>query len=338
MKTLYLIALVVLSFGAAAQKLRITDSTNHWVTVGDCADCPFFSLYYSYGSDTIIAGNHYRVLTVTPWFPPRICPGGCSNFSAGFVLREDTITNKVYYRYLNVFASPDPLEHVLYDYSLNAGDSISYPSFTPVPMVDSIVSIDSTLINGVYHKIQNIQNKSTSGGGSRAYSVVEGLGTTNGPVLPAFFIGCFEYEERLACFSQDTTYPLIHAPCNPAMCNPGALDSFVNSVGCTYVLTEDSIYQPYYGPIYTTNTIKPNEAVTFDPNPADNYLRVKAGSSFGDNTMVTIYDITGRPVFQSALPPKNAITINTSSLSEGLYIVFVQSSNGSAIQKIVVVH
>lgn len=85
--------------------------------------------YYSIG-DTLINGMHYQFLDKY-------------HYNKNFVIREDTIGRRIYMRLL---ADPPPAkEYLLYDFSLNVGDTTSiqnpgspYPQFAGTFKVDSI--------------------------------------------------------------------------------------------------------------------------------------------------------------------------------------------------------
>jgi len=319
MKKVILVLLLALPLYSFAQKIRFTDSTNYWVTIASGPDCPHLTRYYTFGTDTIIHGTIYRKL-ISSFMPSGICLDIDFQDLSGFFLREDTLTHKVYYRYLRFF-SPDSLEHILYDYNLNAGDTLAYPS-----LVDSVVSIDSTIINGVYHKILNMQNKSAPFG-LRGYSVTEGIGCTNNPVLPAFFGSCFEYAEQLVCFSQHGIYPAIHTIYSPTMCSLDLL-GFVNSNDCVVLR------------LSSNKIAKPPVTISVNPNPANEFFDITTNDNFDNNTTISVYDVTGRHIYMSEENQlKNTITINTSFWNDGLYFVIVQNNNGIIKkEKIVVKH
>ena len=153
MKKLLLILLTTLSVTVSAQKIRFTDSRNHWVTHGSAGmEGCYFDNYSQYGMDTVIYMHTYKQLynscSHLPGYPG--CIPTCS-MAQNMLIREDTIADIVYYRTW----SSDTVEHILYDYNMNVGDTILYnlTSGINATIVDSVINIDSIIINGVYHKV-----------------------------------------------------------------------------------------------------------------------------------------------------------------------------------------
>ena len=192
-----------------------------------------------------------------------------------------------------------------------------YSYGTPIDtMTDTVVSIDSTIINGVYHKIFNMQN--IAYGSARSYTVLEGVGCTNNPVFPVYFTTCFEYGESLFCFSQHDMQPEIHAPINSCAvfatsCGP-PLYSFDNS-GCAGVLSIGA-------------TSKQMQNIAVSPNPATDHINITSDRPFVPNTFITVYDMSGRSVFRTLAEQQNSLTINTSEWIDGLYMIIIQDNSG----------
>ena len=222
------------------------------------------------------------------------------------LVREDTLAGVVYYRIDGL--SVDTLEHVLYNYNLRVGDSIIYQT-----LIDTVESIDSTIVNGVYHKIFNFQN--TVYGRMRTYTVLEGIGCTNNPLLPVFFGACFEYGESLVCFSQNGIWPAAHAPINSCaafgtICCSISVGVFDNVIGCS-------------GALGSPVPQKEIKEVRISPNPANDIIEVTNG--YNDGLSVSLVDLTGisKKMVQIAPGKKQ---INISGLPPGLYIATISSS------------
>src|SRR4051812_20310473 len=113
---------LLLSLNGYSQKIMFTDTSNKWnirYINPDRATIPY-SAYY--GADTIIGTTNYRTL-IDGLVPAYV--------------REDTIAHRVF-----VFNTFDSTEHVLYDYNLLPGDTITeFLSLTVVR--DSVVKLDS---------------------------------------------------------------------------------------------------------------------------------------------------------------------------------------------------
>lgn len=312
MRTLIIAVLAVFSISASAQKIRFTDSRNRWTTQGVTFDCPTFHSTYSYDlNDTIINSNTYnRIAVTTVWDPSCMIVTSVGHY----YVREDTLTNKVYYLG-GASSSADSSEYVLYDYNLVVGDTIT-TAMGGTSITDTVVNIDSTSILGVWHKRWTLHGNTEpiSGFTRRAYVVVEGVGSTNGPLFSSFFIGCFEYFEQLKCFSQSGAYPAFVASRQGCIGSAGT-DSIDNAGDC--IALSERITRPL------------NARYAITPNPASDYINVISTTVFGDNTRVSVYDITGKCISKTHADGfKNAQTINTSSWSNGLYMVIIQDNTG----------
>ncbi len=298
MKYIISLLLLVIALASSAQKIRFSDTRNEWKTLAFVFDGPPFKQEFAYGADTIAYGHAYKLLHnnisyfyCTAMWSSGTCPGGGGGGGGGsselYFIREDTLNNKVYYRDITT-VSTDTLEHLLYNYNLTVGDSINF-TFMGSTLTDTVASIDSTLINGVYHKIFNMINKQY--GFMRSYTVVEGIGCTNNPLFPALFGVCFEYGESLYCFSQAGIRPVIHAPINSCatfttICCHITLTSFDNTTNCATVLS-------------SKNTASQN-AIAATPNPANGFLNITSDHPF-DNSTLSIYDLTGTRIYHTQL-------------------------------------
>ncbi len=215
------------------------------------------------------------------------------------LIREDTLSRKVYY----IFSQDDTVERILYDYNLNVGDTIQYKLMSGGFLVDSVVSVDSTLINGIYHKVFTLKCRNRN----RAYSFVEGIGTTVNPELPIYFGGCFEYDERLKCFQQ-YFQPAFTAPyhlCGLEIYGIYFLDSFYNC-------------QPD-GVDYKVELNNQAEVV---PNPVKNELVISRSVAINS---VSISNIVGQVVFSREYN-MNKVMVNVSYLPAGVYFIKINNS------------
>ena len=81
------------------------------------------------------------------------------------------------------------------------------------------------------------------------------------------------------------------------------------------------------------------EALTVFPNPVSSELNLSFFTRNNDNINIEIYNITGQNLFHERLPDFVGgyhQTINTESLSKGIYFLKVTSSNGISVKKIIV--
>jgi len=276
MKNLLLLLLLG-SFGlcANAQKIRFTDSANHWQSNGYTLAGPFeFEDYI--GPDTVIYGLHYR------------------RFSGGPIyVREDTLAGRVFYRNTQ---SSDTAEYVLYRYDLNVGDTTHIGHW-----VDSLVAIDSILINGTYHKVFTMLG--IAGFNYHGDTYVEGIGSLGGPFYPIEFICGPEARPYLTCFGQDTLYPPV------GISYVGCYDSVVfnNNSSClsdTFTAVE-SIYPASFAP-----DVIPN------PATANSIIRMHGKVEKG---VLVIRKMTGETVLVQEVENQDSVLIGPFLREAGLY-------------------
>ena len=319
MKPILSILFLSLTLNVTAQRIRFTDKTNIWNTLSNNVDGYVGSTYYAYkATDTFIHGNWYQILEpVGPWVHD-LAWGTCAGIATlsglyGVFVREDTLAQKVYY-----FSVDDSAEHTLYDYTMSVGDSISLSTPSGIH-TDTVASIDSVLYAGHYYKIFNME---------RNYTVLEGVGCTNSPVLPTKFGGCFEGGESLICFFENSMRPALHAPIGCYAYESSCfidVASFDNTGSCGEALS-------------VTSSKIPGAAITISPNPAFDHINI-ALNEHHTNSTISVYDMTDRCIFRSSAEQQTALTINTSSWTEGLYMVIIQDNSGILKkEKIVVQH
>lgn len=314
MKKIITIVLILVSLSAGAQKIRFTDKTNKWNTATVNTEGEVGTNTYVYDTGAVfLHGNSYQTLTsVGPWLSfsafGACIPGTYGGGSA--LVREDTIAQKVLY-----FSTLDSMEHVLYNYNLLPGDTISY-HVTSGTFTDTVTSMDSVLYSGYYYKIFNMQC-----GQWRNYTVLEGVGTTNTPILLTRFNSCIEGGESLSCFFENDTLPGLHAPI-------GCYSGF----SCIFPYT--SFDNTVCG-LLSTRSLSQMPAATVTPNPSFDHIDITLSQQY-ENTTIAVYDLTGKCILKTQAP-KNELTINTSSWNNGLYMVIIQDNTGVVKKEKVVV-
>jgi hypothetical protein len=171
--------------------------------VSDCPPPPSpnpvlddYSFSYFMQSDTLININSYHKIYQSGTIHSHCAFGNFTNnwsviqktYSGAY--RQDTLLKKVFFVYPSASQ-----ECVLYDFSLNPGDTLKGGCQSGTIVISSI---DSVLTGKNYRKRFNL---STS-----PYSIIEGIGSTSGLLEPLF---PFEYTGTLICFVQNmlTLYP-----------------------------------------------------------------------------------------------------------------------------------
>jgi hypothetical protein len=161
--------------------------------------------------DTAIAGHTYRKL-YTPFVIAS--PPGFLLFTSGYkgAIRQDTLLKKVF-----IIPPADTIEQLLYDFSLQVGDSIQgYLEFNHFH--NQVVAIDSILVGGNYRKRWVI-------GICPYFNLIDGIGSSYG--LIGFPHCGGEDNIDLTCFSQNnsTLYPSGASNCNLILNNNNISDN-----------------------------------------------------------------------------------------------------------------
>ncbi len=245
-----------------------------------------------------------------------IPPGFCGQHSYGFT--GDTVIASIAYNILNsgVFFREDTTaqqiivyggggsnmcngqqECVAYDFSLNVGDSLLVPHIMSGGVSDwyqRVVNIDTVDFNGSLRKVFSLSD------GNRW---IEGIGGANGPFQN---YDQFERWTILRCFSDEDE--LIYSDPPP---------SWYEFEYPNYPYCDSSVM-----------SIPPNRKsrVLWYPNPVNDLV-------YFDNleqeaiANVSIFDVTGKQIFQIALKPADN-RISLKSLKSGIYHLIVETQSG----------
>ena len=212
MKRIFLISLFMIvvsgtfSFG---QKIKFSDSTNVWEMLRCSFDVNVTCQRVEnardtgrYWTDTVFNGKSYF----------RIHSSDLLNF-----YREDTINKKVFIRYYNtIFGTLDTVDEILYDYKWQLGDTVRYHQMGYMSTVAWVSNIDSTQISGMWYKVWHFYvTDSVSHPILANYSVIEGIGCTNGLTFPVNSLQAapwWEISLQLICFSNSGVSPHLSNP------------------------------------------------------------------------------------------------------------------------------
>ncbi|HQV52263.1 MAG: T9SS type A sorting domain-containing protein [Flavobacteriales bacterium] len=164
------------------------EPSRQWTTVfrgsvdAQCED--IYTDTYFIGGDTILNGQAYQVIWRQEFYSQSyILSMNCNNSSyangiAHFVREQDK----------RVYVLIEPIEeYMIYDFNVEVGDSIPYPSSFPnAPVSDyprwaNVILIDSVDINGSYRK-RFVVDSLEDFVGTR--SIIEGIGGSSGPSHP----------------------------------------------------------------------------------------------------------------------------------------------------------
>jgi hypothetical protein len=238
----------------------------------------FWDSYILQG-DTVIGLNNYRKVFLAWRIEHWPCWG--FNFSGpGYyygAIRQDTAARTVYY-----VESNDTTEWLLYDFSLEAGDTLrGYLKSFGCPDDSVVTAVDSVYIDGSYRK----RWKFFTWFGPDY--IIEGIGYTGGPFTPV--CSWFEGGSVLICCTQENI-----------------------------VLFQDSFYTTTPGMCELLNSVPKacdgNEAVLY-PNPMHEAAILH--TPFQSGTLF-LYDCMGRKVMELIIESENS-RIERGTLKTGIY-------------------
>ncbi len=312
MKTLLLFIAIISSVELFAQNNELNYNSvwyNHNVVYWtECIQHDYFNDYFN--GDTIINGNQYFKLyrSNDHWITPKSGVQPQCNYNihtytnayTGALVRyfnKKLITRNYYFGTSNV-------DETFIDYDLNVGDTlknIEYLSYISGTIV--VLSIDSILINGIYHKKFNFYNSGEPGNGIRY--LLDKIGSYHGFLSRRTIF--FEEDNRLICYAEN---------------------------GVT-VYSDPEFAGGYCNLTVGLNTIEKNSAqVSIFPNPITNYFTITTNSNSALLSKVIIKNNLGEIVSEQSHANSDD-TFNTDFLKSGIYFVEVYFGNESVVKKIV---
>lgn len=218
------------------------------------------------------------------------------SFTAGqLMVRDDTANQKVYFRLYSdeMFANTifqDSLDHLLYDFSKNAGDSITPTDIPGLTTSYYVRDKGDTIINGQSRLYLDL---AASFGPDDFW--ISGIGSAQSffrPIADIFF----ESFSELYCFTEKST----NTKWEPLMDRDCAFDSFD--------LTENG----------------PKTHLTLYPNPVEGSFRIQRD---GTNAELSYYisDMYGKVLRSGAVLDDNEL-VDVQDLSPGPYLIIFEDS------------
>ena len=322
-KFILLTFLAVNSFLVFAQKYQPIDSTlilntNGNFRVSSGSGCYVYEdASFQYKGYVINNGNKWYKLYQSAiysrvFFTPPCTSGNVpSNFNNGFVgyVLNDSLNKKVYFTPTLTANYTPTASDIMYDfYNKNVGDSVGWKPVSPTLNYYTypngiqkfkILSIDSLLFAGKFHKSYTVQNNTVF---SYPLYVIEGIGSTRGPWNSIF--SDFERGSKLTCFSKpqhavSVSNYTVFSPMPTAQCG-------------------------------TINMVPEVELPVFSisPNPVSNILNI----ADLEPEQIVITDIFGKVVLEQN---ENASKVNVQALPPGLYMIRLSSRNRTFISKFI---
>ena len=259
-----------------------------------------YSLNYN---EQYIGNLNYHVITLNKINHSFDMTGMCNfnsipwySSSSPGAIREDTIARKVYF-----LETGSTTEKLLYDFSLNVGDTVKTCITTLCMPGVVITQIDSVLINGNYRKQWTVERPGCLFNDHG--KIIEGIGSTMG--LLEQMVN-FEWWGTLTCFSQD----------------------YIN------MYSIDTTICPLPIPLnanYLANKI--NNFIIF-PNPSKNSITISQTEPTFNK--YEIFSLNGKLVAESKIT-SNLQKVDLTGYAEGMYIVKLIGTQKVEFKKIVVV-
>lgn len=261
-KLLLMLLLLMQSYLSDAQKIRFTDTSNVWQLLNQNVLDIFWSpVKSSITGTTIHNGIIYSIYH--------------SNYDSVLV-RFDSASNIVYAKvYYNKYYGADTTEFTLYNFSLNIGDSLKTPHFSYV-----VSAKDSLYINGTKHYTFEIQTNFNT------IKILEGIGSIQDPLMP-YFGFFFEERQKLTCFQQNGSFPVLSSTYN----------GFDNSISCKDTNGLDVKKMPIN-----------KKEVNISPNPANQFSKITFSNTIQSGSLI-ITDVLGKTVYSKQIVNKTEIAI-----------------------------
>lgn len=291
-----------------AQTDSFTYKMNSWIVSSQFFEGsgvpPITTCDYQFIADTLVGEKNYQKLSYKST--------SCNNFIfVGTALIRSEGRNKIY------ALTPDcrldlpfcsaKREVLLYDFSLNKGDSIiNYLQSKKIgngdtstrKIVSRIINVDTVLIYGKLRKRLAVNYSDSNRITGNDYWI-EGIGSTRHPLSPLITETaiCFEFSIRLSCFKGISI--------SGSNCLSAVEDNFLVS------------------------------KITLYPNPANDLLRVTFATNADILKKILITDVSGR-LLKNITVQADELTIDIKDLSAGFYFLRVQTENGTSIKKFLV--
>ena len=261
-------------------------------------------LYY-FDGDTLLNGETYHKLYEKGWtqlvqacWEPKVY---YDNVLRAF-LRQD---GKKVYTFMN------GMDTLFMDYQLNVGDTIPPSIQRPNPIIDTadivVTSIDSILLNGVYHK----KFFFTSSFGND-YEILEGVGTWSLQGTSDFleitpvYLETIEYFKNLHCYYQNDI--LLH----------GEMSCDLTDMDFNISVTEND----------------PIASIRISPNPTSDFVEVLSIKKLD----LSVWNVYGQNLDVDVIEISEGYRIPLANQSSGIYYLIAQKGDLLMTKKIIVSH
>jgi hypothetical protein len=304
-KLIYFFSILFLSSGSAQTNIYhpFPDSDAVWnVSYLTPWACPFNvdlveSYSYAIDKDTIINNIPYHKIYVP--FVLANCANGPHGAGYAGCIRQDTSLRQVYFRSPN-----DTIERLLYDFRLEAGDTVAgwlVSNWNCFPNVLTVSSVDSILIDSSYRKRWHVANYLMAS----VATFIEGIGSVEG-LLESICPLIDGPIPSLMCFQQNgqSLYPNLNAQCNTIV----------------------SAAEP--------ETLFQGHEISLTPNPFEAELTIQFSTQQNEAAHLSIFNCIGEVMVNKEMQLQDQ-TLNLTLLPQGIYLVTVQTENKIFTEKVI---
>ena len=298
----------------AQQYNPMLTNTNKWLVIGWFESCRTDSLWIS--GDTIFNNKVYKklmgnALSAWPTYP-----------KLNSLLREDTTARKVFA--LRVGSSDiDTTERILYDFSLQVGDSILlynnhiFSSYHPLPdtfgwyVVDSITQYNALIgQRNLFH----LSRKYYSGFPISAFNYttwIESVGEVDVKAIGNYTLNYYQGSiggSTVSCFYQDGVK---------------VVSNYVHGIDTCYCNSTIGLKEVGY-----------LSHVEIYPNPFDDVINIDFSQHYDyDQATIEVFKSVGSSVYSQRVT--NNMRLLLSNLSSGVYFLRVKNKEGVTIKKLI---
>lgn len=266
----------------------------------------------SMNGDTLVQGNSYkkiyqRTLKKNSESTEIQNPKEILNTNLYALIREDTIARKVYLLpYYDIISMCQPAEHLLYDFSLQEGDTLNecvleniyLPFMAYVPTVDSIRQLNYSGIETRAFYMQGV------------FDNYGDFFETTGRILEGY-----GYEQHgLINYGRNGEFVVFQYFCEG------------DSLDCELL---SAIEEPGGKLMYD---------YSFFPNPADDILIVQIDPTYRKDLQVSLLNTLGNVVFHTNWDTFKDLKVDVSNLHDGIYFLNVYGERVNVIKNIVIAH
>ncbi len=316
MKKLVLFTVILLSsIPSFAQKISFTDTSNVWSlidsNIGCCIPIPTRYTTAFFDSTTFnYHGNTYRYLITS---------------IATIPVRESA--GRIYFLDL-----PDSVEKVMYDFNLVVNDTLR-TNYAQDKYIAWVTNIDSTQLAGIWYKVWHFGGTDSvlyypDSVRTLVYNVIEGIGSTNGPLYPASPYSLTSFSQQLLCFKNyvvATSTPLS----KPVVAYAFNYISYYDNDSSCAAFYADHSHTIIGGDAVGQLPLQSNN-VKVVPNPANESCTFIFPYSLKSGTLIVVNEL-GQSVINITFTNKNAILIGNRLKARGVFFYHVlNNENGQS--------